>query len=131
MDLMDFISIGIDIVHIERISKNIDDVKNRFINRVYTKDEINYCMNRKNFSHHFAGRLAGKEAVSKALRLSWEEGLNLKDIEIINEEHGIPKVMLHGKIKKIANERKIRNIKISISHEKDYAVAFAVTIMGV
>ena len=127
MDLMNFISIGVDIVNVERISKNIDDVNNRFINRVYTKDEINYCMSRKNFSHHFAGRLAGKEAVSKALRLSWEKGLNWKDIEIINEENGLPRVKLHGEIKKLANERKIRNIKISISHEKDYAVAFAVT----
>jgi len=127
MDLMNFISIGVDIVHIERISKNIDEVNNRFINRVYTKDEINYCMSRKNYAHHFAGRLAGKEAVSKALKLSWEEGLNWKDIEIINEENGIPRVMLHGEIKKLANKRKIRNIKISISHEKDYAVAFAVT----
>jgi holo-[acyl-carrier protein] synthase len=127
MDLMDFISIGVDIVHIERISKNIDDVNDRFINRVYTEDEIKYCKSRKNFSHHFAGRLAGKEAVSKALKLSWEEGLNWKDIEIINEENGIPRVVLHGKIKKIGHERKIRNIKISISHEKEYAVAFAVT----
>ena len=47
MDLMDSISIGVDIVDIGRISKNIDDVNDRFINRVYTKDEINYCKNKK------------------------------------------------------------------------------------
>ena len=128
MDLIDSISIGVDIVYIGRISKNIDDVNDRFINRVYTKDEINYCKNKKNLSHHFAGRLAGKEAVSKALKMSWEKGVNWKDIEIINEENGIPWVVLHGEAKKVANERKIKNIQISISHEKEYAIAFAITI---
>jgi len=125
MDLMESISIGVDIVSIGRISKNIDD---RFINRVYTKDEITYCKNKKNINHHFAGRLAGKEAVSKALKMSWEGGINWKDIEILGEENGIPRVVLHGEAKKVANERKIRNIQISISHEKEYAIAFAITV---
>ena len=128
MDLMDFISIGVDIVHIERISKNIDDINDRFINRVYTKDEINYCKNKNNISLHFAGKLAGKEAVSKALKMSWKKGVNWKDIEIINEENGIPSVVLRGEAKKVADERKIKNIQLSISHENEYAIAFAITI---
>ncbi len=128
MDLMNYFSIGVDIVSIGRISKNIDDINDQFINRVYTKDEINYCKNKKNISHYFAGRLAGKEAVSKALKISWKGGINWRDIEIINEEDGIPRVILHGEAKKIANERKIKNIQISISHEKEYAIAFVVTI---
>lgn len=125
MDLMNSISIGVDIVSIKRISKNIDD---KFINRIYTKDEIIYCQNKENTSHYFAGRLAGKEAVSKALKMSWEKGVNWKDIEIINEENGIPRVVLHGEAKKVANERKIKNIQLSISHENEYAIAFAITI---
>ena len=71
--------------------------------------------------------MAGKEAVSKALKMSWEGGINWKDIEIINEKNGIPRVVLHGEAKKVANARKIKNIRISISHEKEYAIAFAVT----
>ena len=125
MDLMDSFSIGVDIVSIDRISKNIND---RFINRVYTENEKNYCKNKKNISHHFAGRLAGKEAVRKALKMPWEQGVNWKDIEIINGEKDIPKVILHGETKKVANARKIRNIQISISHEKEYAIAFAITV---
>lgn len=125
MDLMDSISIGVDIVSIDRISKNIND---GFINRVYTKDEIYYCKSKKNPSQHFAGRMAGKEAVSKALKMLWEKGINWRDIEIIDEENGIPGVVLHGEAKKYANERKIKNIQISISHEKEYAIAFAITV---
>ena len=128
MGLIDSISIGIDIVSTERISKNINDLNNKFINRVYTKDEINYCKSKENKTHHFAGRLAGKEAVSKALKMSWEKGINWRDIEIANEKNGIPKVILHGEAKKVAAERNTKDIQISISHEKDYAVAFAVTI---
>ncbi len=125
MDLIDSISIGVDIVSIGRISNNLDD---RFINRVYTKDEIKYCKTKNNNTHHFAGRLAGKEAVSKALKITWEEGINWKDIEILSGENSTPRVVLHGEAKKVANERKIRNIQISISHEKEYAVAFAITV---
>ena len=128
MDLIDSISIGVDIVDIGRISKNIDDINDRFIKRVYTKDEIKYCKNKKNISHHFAGKLAGKEAVSKALKMSWDKGVNWKDIEIINEENDIPSVVLHGEAKKVANKRKIKNIQLSISHENEYSIAFAMTI---
>lgn len=126
MDQLGSISIGVDIVSIERISKNIDDVNDRFINRVYTKNEIKYCKNKNNFSHHFAGKFACKEAVCKSLKIPRENGINWKDIEILNKEN-IPEVKLHGEAEKIAIERKITNIKISLSHEKDYAVAFVVT----
>jgi len=65
MDLMNSFSIGVDIVNIGRISKNIDDINDRFINRVYTKDEINYCKNKNNVSLHFDGKLASKDALMK------------------------------------------------------------------
>lgn len=128
MDLKDAVSIGVDIVSTDRISKNINIANNRFINRVYTKDEINYCKGKENISHHFAGKLAGKEAVSKALKMSWEKGINWREIEIKNVKNSLPRVILHGNAKKIADEKKIKDIQISISHEKDYAVAFVVAI---
>jgi len=128
MKLINSISTGVDIVSIERISKNIDAINGRFINRIFTDCEIDYCKSKKNISHHFAGRLAGKEAVSKALKLSWEKGVNWRDIEIVNEENDIPKVILHGEAENVSNIREIKDIQISISHEKEYAVAFAITI---
>lgn len=128
MGLMDSISIGVDIVSTDRISKNLDKSNERFINRIYTKEEINYCRSKQNIVYHFAGKMACKEAVSKALNINWENGINWKDIEIINEKNGVPKVLLHGEAKKVAYEKKVKEIQISISHEKDYAVAFAITI---
>jgi holo-[acyl-carrier protein] synthase len=130
MSLMDAVSIGVDIVSVNRISKNIDDNKDIFINRVYTKDEIEYCKSKKNYFERFAGRLAGKEAVSKALKMTWEQGINWKDIEILNSTNDIPKVILHGHAKRIASELNIKDIQISISHENDYAVAFVILLEG-
>ena len=125
---MDSLSIGVDIVDIDRVSKYIKSVDDRFINRVFTKDEIKYCKSKENTAVHFAGKLAGKEAVSKALKISWDKGINWKNIEILNEENGSPKVLLYGYLKEIADKRKIKNIQISISHEKQYAVAFVLVI---
>ena len=126
MDVIDFISIGVDIVSIERISNNIK-TSDSFVNRVFTKSEIEYCNGKENVFHHFAGRFAGKEAVSKALKIPWEKGTNWKDIEILDDD-GIPRVVLYGEAKEIAKKGKIENILISISHEKDYAVAFALVV---
>jgi holo-[acyl-carrier protein] synthase len=131
MNIMDKFSIGVDIVSIERISKKIKDKNNRFVDRVYTNFEKKYCKNKENISYHFAGRLAAKEAVSKALKIPWDErGINWKDIEIINDKNNIPDVILYGDVKLIADEKKIKDIKISISHEKEYAVAFAIAFEG-
>jgi holo-[acyl-carrier protein] synthase len=125
MDVMDSVSVGVDIVSIKRISKNLDD---RFIQRVYTTGEIQFCKTKINASHQFAGRLAGKEAVSKALKMTWEKGINWKDIEIVSNETNIPEVVLHGEAKVVATKRKIKNIQLSISHEQDYAIACAITV---
>jgi holo-[acyl-carrier protein] synthase len=126
MNSIGSVSIGVDIVNITRMSKNID--KPNFINRVFTKYEIDYCKNKNNILHHYAGRFAGKEAVFKALKMSNNKGLHWKDIEIICEETGLPMIILHGDAKKLAAEKKITNIQISISHEKDYAVAFVIAV---
>lgn len=122
---MSNISVGVDLVDISRISKKFKNKK--FIERIYTPVEIKYCESKNNASQHFAGRLAGKEAVGKALKISWPSGINWKDIEVISD-HDIPQVVLYGEAKKTAEEKKITNIQISISHEKDYAVAFVIAV---
>lgn len=112
-------NIGTDIIEISRIKKAIDDGGEIFINRIYTKNEQEYCESKSNVKYqHYAGRFAAKEAVFKAISgkttiMSW------KDIEIINNENGMPKVFLCNKE---------TNISISISHCKEYATAVALQI---
>ncbi len=107
---MEIQGIGIDIVNIGRVRKMIEQYGNRFLKRVFTEREINYAMKNQNSAEHFAGRFAAKEAVIKASR----KVLPMIEIEILNEKNGEPFV------------EKRRNILISISHEKKYAVAVAI-----
>lgn len=105
--------IGIDIVEVKKINRLI---KNRnFLKRVYTQNEIEYCMNKKNHAQHFAVRFATKEAVWKALG---KEGVVLKNIGVHNLPNGKPKVTINGKQQ--------RNIDISLSHTNNYAVSVAI-----
>lgn len=107
--------IGVDIVEVERIRKIYEKFGERFLNRVFTEGEISYSFTHANPFTHLAARFAVKEAVIKALKK--HEGLTLKNIEVSNNSDGSPEVKIPGFNKKIF---------ISISHEKNYTVAFVI-----
>ena len=111
--------IGTDIVEIERIKNSIDKYGLKFIEKIFTSREINYCENKENCYPHFAGRFAAKESVKKAIFSSKIiNQINFKSIEIVNDAHGVPVVKMNETLK-------IKNLQLSISHEKKYALAFA------
>ena len=92
---------GTDIIEIERIKKNIEDEKvgKAFVERVYTKKEIEYCESKKIQKYqHYAARFAAKEAVFKAISNQLEDKYSItwKDIEIINNQQGRPELKLTG-----------------------------------
>lgn len=114
---------GTDIIEIERIKKNIEDEKvgKAFVERVYTKKEIEYCESKKIQKYqHYAARFAAKEAVFKAISEQLEDKYSItwKDIEIINNQQGRPELNLIG-----IDLSNIEDIDLSISHCKEYAVA--------
>lgn len=114
--------IGIDIIEIERIKKAC--CRERFMVRFFTLREISSIRPGPNFYAHLAGKFAAKEAVAKALgtgfRFRWQE------VEILNEESGKPICFLSGKALDMAKMMNIDKVLVSISHSKDYAVAFAI-----
>ena len=111
--------IGTDIVEIERIKNSIDKYGLKFIEKIYTPREIKYCQNKENCYPHFAGRFAAKESIKKAIFCSKIiKQIDFKSIEILNDSHGVPVVKMNETLK-------IKNPQLSISHEKKYAVAFA------
>jgi len=120
------IQTGIDIVPVIKFQKII--TKEKFLTRNFTNNEIEYCKNKHNSAIHFAGKFAAKEAVSKALKLEWKEGLNWKKIEIKNEINGEPLAVLHGQLNSIFDKSIYTELQISISHCDDYAVAVAVVL---
>jgi holo-[acyl-carrier protein] synthase len=116
------IKVGTDIVEIDRIKKFIDENIDN-LERVFSKIEIDYSFPKRMKYQHFAARFAGKEAVIKALN---DKTLNLRDIEIQNDENGKPFV-------RILNNEKYENLQnkiaISLSHSLKYAVAFVILDM--
>ena len=120
------IGIGIDIVNITRIDHVIKKWRDKFLHRVFTKKEINYCVNKKFPSQHFAIRFAAKEAFLKALGMGMRAGIPWNHIEVINTSMGRPSMELHSKAKETCRRRKIKNIHLSLSHDGDYGVALVI-----
>lgn len=104
--------IGVDIESIQRFKESYQD--EHFLHLIFTEREIAYCRGKKEPYLSFAGKFCSKEAVVKAS----EKKLNLKSIEILNDQSGKVKVFIDGKIHP--------KIHCSISHTTDYAVAFVV-----
>ena len=121
------IKTGIDIVEVERIQENIEKFGNRFLKRIYTEAEIEYCES-KNLQkfQSYAGRFSAKEAVFKAISCWIEDKYEIKwkDIEILNDENGRPYVKCNGSLRKLQENG--LEIDISISHIQETAVASAV-----
>jgi holo-[acyl-carrier protein] synthase len=122
---------GIDIVETARIRKLVDEHGERFLERVYTPLEQEYCArNTKRYFEHLAGRFAAKEAVLKVLGTGWRGGIAWTDIEIRPEPSGQPKVYLSGESLRIATELGITRWHVSISHIETHATASAIGLRG-
>ncbi|HIF44955.1 MAG TPA: holo-[acyl-carrier-protein] synthase [Dehalococcoidia bacterium] len=113
---------GVDIIEIPRIKQTFDRYGERFLKRVFTPDEIAYCRGR---APNLAGRFAAKEATMKALGTG-VRGVSWKDIEVIRAESGAPSVKLHRRAKARAERLQVVEISLSISHSREFAVAFVV-----
>lgn len=117
------LGIGNDIIKVARIQSSIERYQERFLNRVFTPSEQEYCLGRKESALHFAGRFAAKEAAAKALGTGFSDGITWLDIEVSNDEKGKPHLILSPKLlSQFENPR----LSISISHCDEYATAFAV-----
>ena len=124
---MKTVGIGVDIVQNRRIQFSLKN-KN-FIRRIFSKKEIFLSKSFNNKSNYYSKRFAAKEAFAKALGTGFRNGLNFKDIQIINDKFGKPYYLINSKIKHlIRRKKKIKNFNLflSISDEKEYSVAFTI-----
>ena len=115
------IKTGIDIIEVNRIKEAIQDLDEKFLKRVYTNYEIEYCNSKNNMKYqHFAARFAAKEAVFKAIsnKLKSKYDISWTDIEIKNDENGKPMFFIDK-----LNKCDIISKDISMSHIKEYAIA--------
>ena len=111
---------GIDLIEVERIESIIARYGERFLGRVFTLGERSYCRGRP---HQLAARFAAKEAVSKAMQTGWSGMFRWKDVEVVNEPSGAPKILLYNAVARSLEKSRIH---LSLSHTENTVVALAV-----
>lgn len=119
------ITCGTDIIEVSRIQESIENLGEKFLNKVYTEKEIDYCESKNNMKYqHFAVRFAAKEAIFKAISELLENKYEITwtDVEILNNEKGKPIVHFLNK------NYNIEQIDVSLSHLKEYAIANCVVV---
>jgi holo-[acyl-carrier protein] synthase len=118
--------IGIDVVQNDRIRDSIQRFGDRFLNRIYTEGEMEYCKKCAQPEIHFAARFAAKEAAFKALGTGWAAGVKWKDVEVVRLPSGKPELHLHGEALAHATSARAQRFHVSLTH--DQLVSCAVVI---
>lgn len=118
------ITSGVDLLQINRLTRLDPAIKERFLARVFTSSEIEECLNRDD---SFAGHFAAKEAAAKALGCGIGE-IGWKDIEILADERGKPRLILHAAAQETAKQAGWISWSVSISHTRDHAVAMVTAL---
>ena len=115
--------IGIDLVENARLEKIIEKWGVKFLNRVFSSGEIQYCGKHVQSSIHYGARFAAKESFLKALGIGLGRGVKLSDIEVVHDKNGKPVLALCGEAKVQIEKRNITKIHLSLTHTKKYATA--------
>ncbi len=118
--------VGIDIIDVKRIKKEISTSGHDFKFNLFTENEIKYCDGKRNSAENYAARFAAKEAFFKAIGTGWRNGLGWKEAGVQNDELGKPGIVLYGKAKTFVEENNISKLQVSLSHIKDAAVAIVI-----
>lgn len=120
---------GTDIIEVKRIEDAIENLKDKFLEKIYTTKEIEYCNSKNNVKYqHYAARFAAKEAIFKAIsnKLKDKYEITWTNVEIINDINGRPKVnFINTDV-----ENRIKSIDISLSHIKEYAIANCIIVFN-
>jgi holo-[acyl-carrier protein] synthase len=116
---MSGIAVGIDMIAIPRVRAVMERHSERFLRRVYTPEEVAFCRGRV---PELAARFAAKEAVMKALGTG-VRGIAWREIEVLPDRRGKPLVYLYGKAKARAEKLRLSALDVSLTHERDFAVA--------
>jgi len=126
---MEILGTGVDIVENLRIKKSLQN--KQFISRIFSSNEILLSKKFKNKTNYYSKRFAAKEAFAKSIGTGFRDGLNFKDVSIINNKLGKPSFLITDKLKKVV-KRQFKtssfNFFLSISDEKKYSIAYVILL---
>ena len=118
--------IGTDLVEVSRVEKILQKWGEKFIKKVYSQNEIEYCEKKAFPSIHYAARFAAKESFLKSLGIGLGMGVKLQDIEVINNQQGSPVLIVHERIRARLDKLGINALHISITHTREHAQAIVI-----
>ena len=125
---MNILGHGVDVIECPRVLRLLEDHGDRFLERVFTNHELDYCRKHKESTERLAGRFAAKEAVLKALGTGMRGRMKWTDVEIANDDLGKPEIALSGESATVAQRMGVCQVLVSISHTREHAVASAIAI---
>ncbi len=120
------IGLGVDLCNVARLAALRARYGRRFLNRVFTTGEQTRCGEGPVADERYAARFAAKEAFMKAVGTGWSQGLTFRDIEVCNAESGQPQLILTGQAATLLTKLGVTSLHLSLSHERDAAVAFVI-----
>ena len=118
--------IGIDIVNNERIKHTVEKFGEKFLKRIYSEQEIQYCMSKSDPAPFLAARFAVKEAFIKALSLKNDIGISYKEISVEGHGKRKKKIVLYGKAKEYFKQQHIQHLHFSITHDNEVSAAVVI-----
>lgn len=122
---MRVLALGVDVVDIDRLTQSIQR-GDRFLKRVYSQSERQYCDSCLDPAKHYAARFAAKEAFFKALGVSILSGICLREVEVVREHFGAPKLRLGPQAQRALNARGCTTTLLSLAHSGRTAIAFVI-----
>jgi holo-[acyl-carrier protein] synthase len=117
------LGIGCDLVEVGRVERQLENDGPGFLEQLFTPDEIAYCEAKRYPARHLSARLAAKEAVFKALALDRSEGFLWRQAEVRSDAAGRPSLVLHGRLRELAEGRGVRSVHVALSHTDTVATA--------
>ena len=117
---------GVDIAEVPRIRESIERYGQRFLRRIYTDGEIQYCESKASRFESYAARFAAKEAGMKALGTGWSRGVRWRDIEVVRPKGQRPTIQFHGQAAAIADKLGTKNVALSLTHTREQALAHVI-----
>jgi len=120
------IALGMDIVEIDRFAGVMQRKGDRFLQRLFTAREIEYCQSMPNPAAHFAVRFAAKEAFSKAIGTGIAEGLQWIDVEVARAQNGRPSIQTSGRASDVLQRLAVTRCHLTLSHSRGIASAVVV-----
>ena len=118
--------LGIDTIELSRIARVYERYNERFLDRIYAPEERSYALRYKDPVPRLAARFAAKEACMKALGTGWNHGVRWRDIVVLNDKSGKPRLELRGKAKALFENLPAGSIHLSITHSREDATAIVI-----